>query len=117
MSFSERAGNLQCYTDKLDALRNWREYFFWIDRDVFPFNFEFYTQGSFRKDERPVDGSFSAEDAEVINENRIAIRAYPKEFLVHMGISRNFFQPETEMPIFLYEDGRGGCSSFLLLLW
>ena len=27
VSFSKRAGPLQCYTEKLDALRNWREKF------------------------------------------------------------------------------------------
>ena len=43
VSFAKRAGTLQCYTDKLDSLRNWREYFFWVDRAIFPYDFEFYT--------------------------------------------------------------------------
>ena len=36
VSFSKRAGRLQCYTDKLNALRSWREKFFWVDDIVFP---------------------------------------------------------------------------------
>jgi hypothetical protein len=36
VSFSKRVGRLQCYTEKLDALKNWRERFFWVDDKVFP---------------------------------------------------------------------------------
>ncbi|GKC56221.1 hypothetical protein Tco_1083819, partial [Tanacetum coccineum] len=36
VSFSKRAGRLQCYTEKLDALRRWREMFFWVDDAMFP---------------------------------------------------------------------------------
>ena len=36
VTFSKRARSLQCYAKKMDALRNWREYFFWVDRAVFP---------------------------------------------------------------------------------
>ena len=114
VSFSKRAGRLQCYTEKLDTLRNWKEKFFWVDKAFFPWEFEFYTQGSLPKDERPLPGLYNVADADTINTNRIPISAYPEEFLVHMGISRNYFQPETEVPTFLYEDGRGGCLSFIL---
>lgn len=31
VSFVKRQGALQCYTEKVDALKNWREYFFWVD--------------------------------------------------------------------------------------
>ncbi|GJZ87789.1 hypothetical protein Tco_0659399 [Tanacetum coccineum] len=37
VSFSKRAGHLQCYTEKLDALRRWREMFFWVDDALFPY--------------------------------------------------------------------------------
>ena len=53
VTFSKRTGSLQCYTKKLDALRNWREFFFWVDKAVFPWDFAFYTQGTLPKDERP----------------------------------------------------------------
>ena len=115
VSFSKRAGRLQCYTEKLDALRNWREKFFWVDDAFFPWIFEFYTQESLPKDERPLPGTYSADDAETVNANRIPINAYPEEFLVHMGISRNYFGGPDEVPTFLDENNRGGCLSFLLL--
>ncbi|GJT60605.1 hypothetical protein Tco_1004138 [Tanacetum coccineum] len=106
VSFSKRAGRLQCYTEKLDALRRWREMFFWVDDMLVPWNFAFYTQGLLPRDERPPPGSYSIEDAELINENRIPINAYSEAFLCHMGISRNYFQRPEEVPTFIGEDGR-----------
>ncbi|GJS83602.1 hypothetical protein Tco_0750143 [Tanacetum coccineum] len=114
VSFAKRAGRLQCYTEKLDALRRWREMFFWVDDALVPWDFAFYTQGSLPRDERPPPGSYSMEDAELINENRIPINAYSEAFLCHMGISRNYFQSPEEVPTFIGDDGRGGCLSFLL---
>ncbi|GJS89905.1 hypothetical protein Tco_0772541 [Tanacetum coccineum] len=110
VSFSKRAGRLQCYTEKLDALRRWREMFFWVDDALVPWNFAFYTQGLLPRDERPPPGSYSIEDAELINENRIPINAYSEAFLCHMGISRNYFQRPEEVPTFIGEDGRGAAA-------
>ncbi|GJV76980.1 hypothetical protein Tco_1508564 [Tanacetum coccineum] len=115
VSFSKRAGRLQCYTEKLDALRRWREMFFWVDDMLVPWDFAFYTQGLLPRDERPPPGSYSVEDAELINDNRIPINAYSEAFLCHMGISRNYFQSLEEVPTFIGDDGWGGCLSFLLL--
>ncbi|GJX41702.1 hypothetical protein Tco_0256692, partial [Tanacetum coccineum] len=112
VSFSKRAGRLQCYTEKLDALRRWREMFFWVDDALVPWNFAFYTQGLLPRDERPPPGSYSMEDAELINENRIPINAYSEAFLCHMGISRNYFRSPEEVPTFIGDDGQGGCLSF-----
>ncbi|GJT02712.1 hypothetical protein Tco_0823881 [Tanacetum coccineum] len=106
VSFSKRAGRLQCYTEKLDALRRWREMFFWVDDAMFPWDFAFYTQESLPRDERPPPGSYSMEDAELINENRIPINAYSEAFLCHMGISRNYFQSPEEVPTFIGDDGQ-----------
>ncbi|GJT43587.1 hypothetical protein Tco_0952302 [Tanacetum coccineum] len=106
VSFAKRAGRLQCYTEKLDALRRWREMFFWVDDALVPWDFAFYTQGSLPRDERPPPGSYSIEDAELINENRIPINAYSEAFLCHMGISRNYFQSPEEVPTFIGDDGR-----------
>ncbi|GJY29741.1 hypothetical protein Tco_0405508 [Tanacetum coccineum] len=51
-------------------------------------------------------GSYSMEDAELINENRIPINAYSEAFLCHMGISRNYFQSLEEVPTFIGDDGQ-----------
>ncbi|GJU72488.1 hypothetical protein Tco_1263893 [Tanacetum coccineum] len=104
--FAKRAGRLQCYTEKLDALRRWREMFFWVDDAFVPWDFAFYTQGSLPRDERPPPGSYSMEDAELINENRIPINAYSEAFLCHMGISRNYFRSPEEVPTFIGDDGQ-----------
>ncbi|GJS82281.1 hypothetical protein Tco_0748822 [Tanacetum coccineum] len=37
-------GKVGCYTKKLDALRRWREMFFWVDDALVPWDFAFYTQ-------------------------------------------------------------------------
>ncbi|GJZ65483.1 hypothetical protein Tco_0622179 [Tanacetum coccineum] len=74
--------------------------FFWIDDALVPWDFAFYTQGSLPRDERPPPGSYSIEDAELINENRIPINAYSEAFLCHIGISRNYFQSPEEVPTF-----------------
>ncbi|GKA77233.1 hypothetical protein Tco_0783694 [Tanacetum coccineum] len=84
------------------------------DDALVPWDFVFYTQGSLPRDERPPPGSYSMEDAELINENRIPINAYSEAFLCHMGISRNYFRSPEEVPTFIGDDGQGGCLSFRL---
>nr|GFD62370.1 hypothetical protein [Tanacetum cinerariifolium] len=55
--------------------------FFWVDNALFPWGFAFYTKESLPTDERPTLWSYSVEDAELINENRIPINAYSEAFL------------------------------------
>nr|GFA26789.1 transposase (putative), gypsy type [Tanacetum cinerariifolium] len=88
VSFSKHAEYLQCYNEKFDALRRWREMFFWVDNALFSWGFAFYTKESLPRDERPTPGSYSVEDAKLINGNRIPINAYFEAFLCHMGISQ-----------------------------
>ncbi|GJU36183.1 hypothetical protein Tco_1184537 [Tanacetum coccineum] len=76
------------------------------DDALVPWNFTFYTQGLLPRDERPPPGSYSMEDAELINENHIPINAYSEAFLCHMGISHNYFQRPEEVPTFIGDDGR-----------
>ena len=115
VSFAKRHGKLQCYTVKVDALRSWRGYFFWVDDRVFPTPFEFYTQDSLPRDGHPAPGSYRLADAQTIDANRIPINPYPEEFLVYMGLSRSYFGGADEMPTFIDEEGRGGCSSLSIV--
>ncbi|GKB67603.1 hypothetical protein Tco_0929015 [Tanacetum coccineum] len=73
--------------------------------------------GSLPRDERLPPGSYSMEDAELINENRIPINAYSEAFLCHIGISRNYFRSPEEVPTFIGDDGQGGCLSFQMDLF
>ena len=93
----------------------WREYFFGVDDVVFPSPFEFYTQDTLPRDGRPAPGSYSLADAQTIDANRIPINPYPEEFLVHVGLSRSYFGGADEVPTFIDEEGRGGCSSLLIV--
>ncbi|GJS39062.1 reverse transcriptase domain-containing protein [Tanacetum coccineum] len=113
VSFSKRAGRLQCYTEKLDALRRWREMFFWVDDAFVPWDFAFYTQGSLPRDERPPPGSYSMEDAELIMRT-VSINAILGCLSITMGLSRNYFRSPEEVPTFIGDDGLGGCLSFRL---
>ncbi|GKA93785.1 hypothetical protein Tco_0815771 [Tanacetum coccineum] len=90
--------------------------FFWVDDALVPWDFAFsrYTRADVSRVWRSTPGSYSMEDAELINENRIPINTYSEAFLCHMGISRNYFQIPEEVPTFIGDDGRGGCLSFLL---
>ena len=100
---------------KVDSLKNWREYFFWVDDVVFPSPFAFYTQETLPRDGRPAPGSYSLADAQTIDATRIPINPYPEEFLVHLGLSRYYFQGPNEVPTFIDAEGRGGCSSLLIV--
>ena len=64
---------------------------------------------------RPAPGSYSVADAQTIDANRIPINPYPEEFLVYMGLSRSYFGGADEMPTFIDEEGRGGCSSLSIV--
>ncbi|GKA22350.1 hypothetical protein Tco_0708312 [Tanacetum coccineum] len=76
--------------------------FFWVDDALFPWDFAFYTQGSLPRDDViHTQGSFSMEDAELINENRIPIQHILGCLLCHDGHSRNYFQAsEGKMDLF-----------------
>lgn len=82
---------------------------------VFSSPFEFYTQDSLPRDGRPAPGSYSLADAQTIDANRIPINPYPEEFLVHVGLSRSYFGGVDEVPAFIDEEGRSGCSSLLIV--
>ena len=112
VTFAKRIGKYQCYTDKVDKLSDWRNKFFWIDEAVFPSRFPFHTRAFLPKDERPLETWYNKDHADIINENRLPIKPYPEEFLVHMGISRNYFEPDTEVPTFLDATGAGGCTFY-----
>ena len=114
VSFAKRHGKLQCYTMGVDSLRGWREKFFWVDQKVFPWDFDFYTRGSLPKDECPPPEMYNTGDAHTIDTNRIPINSYPEAFLIRVGISRNYFGFDDEMPMFLDANDQGGCSSVFL---
>ncbi|GJV30589.1 hypothetical protein Tco_1387037 [Tanacetum coccineum] len=80
----------------------------WVDDALVPWELCHLYQGAFAEgsNEPCHPGSYSMEDAELINENRIPINAYSESFLCHMGISRNYFQSPEEVPTFIGEDGR-----------
>ncbi|GJY06807.1 hypothetical protein Tco_0373861 [Tanacetum coccineum] len=71
ISHTAKTGLLQCYTEKLDALRRWREMFFWVDDAMFPWDFAFYTQESLPRDERPPPGSYRGVPVKDVRETHL----------------------------------------------
>lgn len=100
VSFAKRARKWQCYTESIDALQDWRENFFQVDKAFFPFNYEFHVRHSLLKDDRPDARMYSLEDAQTLNANRIPINSFPEELLCLVGLSSNFFLRLEQMPIF-----------------
>ncbi|GJS16349.1 hypothetical protein Tco_0410821 [Tanacetum coccineum] len=94
----------QCYSKRLDSLKNWNNRFFWVDERVFPIVVDWRT--STPKDERPAADSNSAEDLATLNLHRTPIQKQLEELLCLVGLSRNYFLRDDEYPIFLYDDDR-----------
>ena len=63
---------------------------------------------------RPPPELYNMGDADTINTNRMPMNSYLEAFLIRIGISRNYFGFDDEMPMFLDANNQGGCSSVFL---
>ncbi|GJT59409.1 hypothetical protein Tco_1002942 [Tanacetum coccineum] len=115
MSFSKRPGKNtpQCYTKSLDLLKNWNNRFFWVDERVFPTAVAWRTSAP--KDSMPLEGTYSMEDVAILKARRTPIQKEPETLLCLVGPSRRYFLGDDVYPIFLQDDGRGGCFTYMLL--
>ncbi|GKE18130.1 hypothetical protein Tco_1425707 [Tanacetum coccineum] len=63
MSFSKRSDNaFVCYTKPIDSLKNWNNYFFWVDDFACPASFSWHTAKHVIRDPAPVAASFNEQD-------------------------------------------------------
>ncbi|GJV67211.1 hypothetical protein Tco_1482720 [Tanacetum coccineum] len=104
MSFAKRPGKdtPQCYVKPLDSLKNWNNWFFWVDERVFP------TLVAWRKsalrDNKPTANNYSEADVATLNTHRTSFGHQPEDLLCLVGISRNYFFPKDQYPVFLYDN-------------
>ncbi|GJY44026.1 hypothetical protein Tco_0432239 [Tanacetum coccineum] len=63
MLFSKRSNNAPvCYMKPLDSLKNWNDYFFWVDDFACPASFPWHTAKHVIRDPAPVAANFNARD-------------------------------------------------------
>ncbi|GJS91433.1 hypothetical protein Tco_0774069 [Tanacetum coccineum] len=104
MSFTKRPGKdtPQCYVKPLDSLKNWNNRFFWVDERVFP------TPVAWRsfalRDNKPTADSYSEVDVATLDTHRTSFGQQPEDLLCLVGISQNYFFPEDQYPVFLYDN-------------
>ncbi|GKA26159.1 hypothetical protein Tco_0712268 [Tanacetum coccineum] len=101
MSFAKRPGKdtPQCYVKPLDSLKNWNNWFFWVDERVFPTLVAW--RSSAPRDNKPTTDSYSEADMATLNTHRTSFGQQPEDLLCLVGISRNYFFLEGQYPVFL----------------
>ncbi|GJY03990.1 hypothetical protein Tco_0369930 [Tanacetum coccineum] len=111
MSFAKRPGKdtPQCYVKPLDSLKNWNNRFFWVDERVFPTPVAW--RSSAPRDNKPTADSYSEADVATLDTHRTSFGQQPEDLLCLVGISRNYFFPEDQYPVFLYDNDQGGDGS------
>ncbi|GJX66277.1 hypothetical protein Tco_0300620 [Tanacetum coccineum] len=92
----------QCYVKPLDSLKNWNNRFFWVDERVFPTPVAW--RSSAPRDNKPTADSYSEADVATLNTHRTSFGQQPEDLLCLVGISRNYFFPEDQYPVFLYDN-------------
>ncbi|GJV05463.1 hypothetical protein Tco_1343119 [Tanacetum coccineum] len=104
MSFAKRPGKdtPQCYVKPLDSLKNWNNRFFWVDERVFPTPVAW--RSSAPRDNKPTADSYSEADVATLNTHRTSFGQQPEDLLCLVGISQNYFFPEDQYPVFLYDN-------------
>ncbi|GJT69514.1 hypothetical protein Tco_1028800, partial [Tanacetum coccineum] len=104
MSFAKRPGKdtPQCYVKPLDSLKNWNNRFFWVDERVFPTPVAW--RSSAPRDNKPTADSYSEADVATLNTHRTSFGQQPEDLLCLVGISRNYFFPEDQYPVFLFDN-------------
>nr|GEW67531.1 hypothetical protein [Tanacetum cinerariifolium] len=90
MSFSKHSDNASvCYTKPLDFLKNWNDYFFWVDDFACPASFLWHTAKHVIRDPAPVAADFNKQDYATLVVYPSPFRKFPKAFLYLVGLSRH----------------------------
>ncbi|GKD10029.1 hypothetical protein Tco_1189714 [Tanacetum coccineum] len=102
MSFSKRPGNdAICYTKPLDSLKNWNDYFFWVDSFACSASFPWSTSKGVPKDPFPKSSEFNAEHYAILVAHPALFHKYPELFLCLVGINRYYTLDVDTYPEFL----------------
>nr|GEW53075.1 transposase (putative), gypsy type [Tanacetum cinerariifolium] len=74
ISFSKCSDNVfVCYMKPLDSLKNWNDYFFWVDSFACPALFPLHTSKNMTRDPAPVAADFNARDYATLDPTKVKI--------------------------------------------
>ncbi|GKD41870.1 hypothetical protein Tco_1266515 [Tanacetum coccineum] len=107
--FTKRPNVCACYSKNLDSMKNWNDYFFWVDEFVVPANarFNWFSGSNVSKDQAPAASEYNMEHASILITYASPFLRFPEEFLCWVGISRNYLLNKDTYPRFEYESGEG----------
>ncbi|GJV89511.1 hypothetical protein Tco_1533449 [Tanacetum coccineum] len=106
------AGKVGMYTRFFDyanyhSVKNWNDYFFWVDEFVVPANarFSWFSGSNIVKDRAPAPSEYNVGHVNTLIAQASPFLRFPKEFLCWVGISRNYLLNKDTYPRFEYENG------------
>ncbi|GKA82386.1 hypothetical protein Tco_0789134 [Tanacetum coccineum] len=105
--FTKRPNVRACYSKNFDSVKNWNDYFFWVDEFVVPVNarFNWFLGSNIVKDRAPVASEYNMEHVTTLTAQASPFLRFLEEFLCWVGISRNYLLKKDTYPRFEYEDG------------
>ncbi|GJS41856.1 hypothetical protein Tco_0566899 [Tanacetum coccineum] len=104
-SFAKRSLSApSCLLKPPDSIKNWADYFFWVDSKVFPISVPLYMGGVLEKDPAPHLTARQEQTVQVLSTNKAPFRRYPKCFLVLVGLSPYYPFDENTYPTFKRPD-------------
>ncbi|GJR67356.1 hypothetical protein Tco_0013421 [Tanacetum coccineum] len=105
--FTKRLNVRACYSKNLDSVKNWNDYFFWVDEFVVLANarFSWFLGSNIVKDQSPPTYEYNMEHVNTLIAQASPFLRFPEEFLCWVGISRNYLLKKDTYPRFEYEDG------------
>ncbi|GKC27714.1 hypothetical protein Tco_1035008 [Tanacetum coccineum] len=104
--FTKRPNVRACYSKNLDSVKNWNDYFFWVDEFVVPANarFSWFSGSNIIKDRAPAPSEYNVEHVNTLIAQASSFLRFPEEFLCWVGISRNYLLNKDTYPRFEYEN-------------
>ncbi|GKA98906.1 hypothetical protein Tco_0826843 [Tanacetum coccineum] len=88
--FTKRPNVRACYSKNLDSMKNWNDYFFWVDEFVVPANarFGWFSGINIVKDRAPTISEYNVDHASTLIAQASPFLRFPEEFLCWVGISQ-----------------------------
>ncbi|GJV59858.1 hypothetical protein Tco_1465958 [Tanacetum coccineum] len=106
MSFSKHSDNAPvCYMKPIDSLKNWNDYFFWVDEFACPAPFPWHTARYVTRDPAMVAADFNVQDYATLFAHPSPFWKFPEEFMCLIRLSRHYTLDEETHPWFLHKNG------------